>query len=84
MKQVAGNLRLDLAAYRELAGFTQFGSDLDAATQKQLTHGAHMTELLKQARFKPFDVAEQIVTLFAGYEGFIDDLPLSEVLPFRA
>ena len=84
MKQVAGNLRLDLAAYRELAGFTQFGSDLDAATQKQLTHGAHMTELLKQPRFKPFDVAEQIVTLFAGNEGFIDDLPLSEVLPFRA
>lgn len=52
MKQVAGNLRLDLASYQELAGFTQFGSDLDEATQKQLTHGARMTELLKQPRYK--------------------------------
>ena len=83
MKQVAGNLRLDLAAYRELAGFTQFGSDLDAATQRQLTHGARMTELLKQPRFKPFDVTEQIVALFAGNKGFVDDLPVSQVLPFR-
>ena len=70
MKQVAGNLRLDLASYQELAGFTQFGSDLDEATQKQLTHGARMTELLKQPRYKPFEVGEQIVTLFAGNEGF--------------
>ena len=84
MKQVAGNLRLDLASYQELAGFTQFGSDLDAATQRQLTHGARMTELLKQPRFKPFDVAEQIVALFAGNEGFLDDLPISQVLEFRA
>ena len=84
MKQVSGSLRLDLAAYRELAGFTQFGSDLDAATQKQLTHGARMTELLKQPRFKPFDVTEQIVALFAGNKGFVDDLPVSQVLPFRA
>ena len=83
MKQVSGSLRLDLAAYRELAGFTQFGSDLDAATQKQLTHGARMTELLKQPRFKPFDVTEQIVALFAGNKGFVDDLPVSQVLPFR-
>ena len=84
MKQVAGNLRLDLASYQELAGFTQFGSDLDAATQKQLTHGARMTELLKQPRFKPFDVADQVVALFAGNEGFVDDLDLSEVLTFRS
>ena len=83
MKQVSGSLRLDLAAYRELAGFTQFGSDLDPATQKQLTHGARMTELLKQPRFKPFDVTEQIVALFAGNKGFVDDLPVSQVLPFR-
>ena len=84
MKQVAGNLRLDLASYQELAGFTQFGSDLDEATQKQLTHGARMTELLKQPRYKPFEVSEQIVTLFAGNEGFLDDLEIADVLPFRA
>ena len=83
MKQVAGNLRLDLASYQELSGFTQFGSDLDAATQKQLTHGARMTELLKQPRYNPFEVSEQIVALFAGNEGYLDDLPISEVLPFR-
>ena len=84
MKQVAGNLRLDLASYQELAGFTQFGSDLDEATQKQLTHGARMTELLKQPRYKPFEVSEQIVALFAGNEGFLDDLEIADVLPFRA
>lgn len=84
MKQVAGNLRLDLASYQELAGFTQFGSDLDEATQKQLTHGARMTELLKQPRYKPFEVGEQIVALFAGNEGFPDDLEIADVLPFRA
>ena len=84
MKQVAGNLRLDLASYQELAGFTQFGSALDEATQKQLTHGARMTELLKQPRYKPFEVGEQIVTLFAGNEGFLDDLEIADVLPFRA
>ncbi|MDY2778126.1 MAG: F0F1 ATP synthase subunit alpha [Collinsella sp.] len=83
MKQVAGNLRLDLAAYRELAGFTQFGSDLDAATQRQLTHGARMTELLKQPRFKPMPVTSQIAILFAGNKGYIDDLALDEVVPFR-
>ena len=83
MKQVAGNLRLDLASYQELQGFAQFGSDLDATTQKQLTHGSRMTELLKQPRFKPFDVAEQIVALYAGNEGYLDDLPISQVLPFR-
>ena len=84
MKQVAGNLRLDLASYQELAGFTQFGSDLDEATQKQLTHGARMTELLKQSRYKPFEVGEQIAVLFAGNEGFLDDLEIADVLPFRA
>ena len=84
MKQVAGTLRLDLASYQELAGFTQFGSDLDEATQKQLTHGARMTELLKQPRYKPFEVSEQIVALFAGNEGFLDDPEIADVLPFRA
>ena len=70
--------------HRELASFAQFGSDLDEATQKQLTHGARMTELLKQPRYKPFEVGEQIVTLFAGNEGFLDDLEIADVLPFRA
>lgn len=83
MKQVSGSLRLDLAAYRELAGFTQFGSDLDEATRRQLNRGAHMTELLRQRRFYALDVADQIVTLFAGNQGFLDDLEISEVLPFR-
>ena len=83
MKQVAGNLRLDLASYQELQDFAQFGSDLDATTQKQLTHGSRMTELLKQPRFKPFDVAEQTVALYAGNEGYLDDLPVAQVLPFR-
>ena len=83
MKQVAGNLRLDLAAYRELAGFTQFGSDLDAATQRQLTHGARMTELLKQPRFKPMSVNTQVAVLFAGNKGFLDDLDIADVVPFR-
>ena len=83
MKQQAGNLRLDLASYRELAGFTQFGSDLDAATQKQLTHGSRMTELLKQPRFKPMSVADQVLVLFAGNKGYLDDLELADVVPFR-
>ena len=83
MKQVAGNLRLDLAAYRELAAFSQFGSDLDAATKQQLTHGARMTELLKQPRFKPLTVNDQVAVLFAGNEGFLDDMDISQVLPFR-
>lgn len=83
MKQVAGNLRLDLAGYQELQGFTQFGSDLDAATQHQLTHGARMIELLKQSRFRPMPVADQVSVLFAGNKGYLDDLDISEVLPFR-
>ena len=83
MKQQAGNLRLDLASYRELAGFTQFGSDLDATTQKQLTHGARMTELLKQGRFKALDVVDQVAVLYAGNKGYLDDMPLEDVVPFR-
>ena len=83
MKQVAGSLRLDLASYRELQAFTQFGSDLDKATQDQLTRGSHMTELLKQGRYMPMPVAEQVVAIFAGNEGFLDDLPLTSVVRFR-
>ncbi|MEC4273239.1 F0F1 ATP synthase subunit alpha [Adlercreutzia sp. R25] len=83
MKQVAGSLRLDLASYRELQAFTQFGSDLDKATQDQLTRGSHMTELLKQGRYNPMPVAEQVIAIFAGNEGFLDDLPLTSVVRFR-
>ena len=83
MKQVAGSLRLDLASYRELQAFTQFGSDLDKATQDQLTRGSHMTELLKQGRYMPMPVAEQVIAIFAGNEGFLDDLPLTSVGRFR-
>lgn len=83
MKQVAGSLRLDLAAYRELAGFTQFGSDLDDATKRQLNRGSRMTEVLRQRRFCSLDVADQVVALFAGNQGYLDDLEINEVLPFR-
>ena len=83
MKQVAGSLRLDLASYRELQAFTQVGSDLDKATQDQLTRGSHMTELLKQGRYNPMPVAEQVIAIFAGNQGFLDDLPLDAVVRFR-
>ena len=82
MKQVAGSLRLDLASYRELQAFTQFGSDLDKATQDQLTRGSHMTEILKQGRYVPMPVAEQVLVIFAGNEGYLDDLPLADVTRF--
>lgn len=83
MKQVAGTLRLDLAAYREKQSFAQFGSDLDATTQHQLNHGARMMELLKQGRFEALDVADQVIVLFAGKEGILDDLDLEQIIPFR-
>jgi F-type H+-transporting ATPase subunit alpha len=83
MKQVAGSLRLDLAAYRELQAFTQFGSDLDKATQDQLARGARMTELLKQGRYVPMPVEEQVIAIFAGNEGFLDVVPVESVLRFR-
>ncbi|HQE70042.1 MAG TPA: F0F1 ATP synthase subunit alpha, partial [Atopobiaceae bacterium] len=83
MKQVAGTLRLDLASYREKQAFAQFGSDLDAATQHQLNHGAHMTELLKQRRFSALDVADQAIVIYAAKEGYVDDLDLDHVVTFR-
>ena len=83
MKQCAGNLRLDLAAYDELKSFTQFGSDLDKATQDQLTRGARMYELLKQPRYMPMDVADQVIAIFAGVNGYLDDLEVEQVVPFR-
>ena len=83
MKKVAGSLKLIYSQYRELQSFAQFGSDLDKATQDQLTRGSHMTELLKQGRYMPMPVAEQVIAIFAGNEGFLDDLPLTSVVRFR-
>jgi len=84
MKQVAGTLRLDLAQYRELAAFSQFGSELDKATQAQLARGARMVELLKQEQYKPMPVADQVLSLFAGVNGFLDDVPIKKVREFEA
>ena len=83
MKQVAGRLRMDLAQYRELASFAQFGSDLDKATRATLERGAHMTELLKQPQYQPMDAADQVVAIFAAAEGYTDSLPLEAVPRFE-
>lgn len=84
MKQVAGTLRLDLAQYREMAAFAQFGSDLDKATKATLDRGARMTELLKQAQYQPMPTEEQVASIFSAARGFLDDIEVSSVLPFEA
>ncbi len=84
MKQVAGTLRLDLAQYRELAAFAQFGSDLDKATAAALTRGEKMTELLKQNQYSPMNVTDQVVSIFSGANGFLDDIPTEKVLDFES
>jgi F-type H+-transporting ATPase subunit alpha len=84
MKQVAGTLRIDLAQYRELAAFAQFGSDLDKATQAQLARGKRLVEILKQQQFQPMPVELQIVSIFAGTRGFLDSLRVESVQPFEA
>ncbi len=83
MKQVAGTLRLDLAQYREMAAFAQFGSDLDASTKQTLDRGARLTELLKQAQYAPMSQEEQVASLYAATRGHLDDLPVSSVLIFE-
>jgi F-type H+/Na+-transporting ATPase subunit alpha len=83
MKKVAGRLRLDLAQYREMAAFAQFGSELDAATQGQLNRGQRMVEALKQDQYMPLPVERQIVTIFAGTNGYFDSLPVSKVREFE-
>jgi F-type H+/Na+-transporting ATPase subunit alpha len=83
MKQVAGAIKGELAQYRELAAFAQFGSDLDAVTQRQLARGARLTELLKQAQFSPLKVEEQVAVIFAGTQGFLDPLPVAKVGAFE-
>ena len=84
MKQVAGSLKLFLAQYREVAAFAQFGSDLDASTQFLLNRGARLTELLKQAQYKPYPVEEQVIIIFAGVNGFLDKLEVKKVTSFEA
>ncbi|GAB4168473.1 MAG: F0F1 ATP synthase subunit alpha [Wenzhouxiangellaceae bacterium] len=83
IKKLGGGIRLALAQYRELAAFSQFASDLDEATRKQLERGQRITELMKQPQYSPLSVAEMAVALFAGNEGYLDDLPLNQVVPFE-
>jgi F-type H+-transporting ATPase subunit alpha len=83
MKQVAGTIKGELAQYREMAAFAQFGSDLDAATQRLLNRGARLTELLKQPQFSPLRVEEQVAVIFAGVNGYLDKLPVSKVSDFE-
>jgi F-type H+-transporting ATPase subunit alpha len=83
MKQVAGKIKGELAQYREMAAFAQFGSDLDAATQKLLNRGARLTELLKQAQFSPLKMEEQVVSIYSGVNGYLDTLPVNKVKAFE-
>ena len=82
MKKIAGSLKLDLAQYRELAAFTQFGSDLDEGTQKQLNRGEKMVELLKQGQYVPMSVADQVIVIWAGTQGYMDDIPTNSIDKF--
>ena len=79
MKKVAGSIKLELAQYREMAAFAQFGSDLDAATQKLLNRGSKLTALLKQDQYSPMTVAQQVIAVFSGVNGFLDDVDLSKI-----
>jgi len=83
MKQVAGTIKGELAQYREMAAFAQFGSDLDAATQRLLNRGSRLTELLKQPQFSPLQVEEQVAVIFAGVNGYLDKLPVNKVGDFE-
>jgi F-type H+-transporting ATPase subunit alpha len=83
MKEVSGSLRLDLAAFRELEAFAQFGTDLDPASQRQLDRGARMVALLKQGQFVPYDTIDQVISIFAGTKGLLDDVPVAKVLEFE-
>jgi F-type H+-transporting ATPase subunit alpha len=83
MRQVAGTLKLELAQYRELAAFAQFGSDLDKATQAQLNRGKRLVEILKQGQFEPLPFSKQILIIFAGTSGALDDMPVEQVRDFE-
>ena len=84
MKQVAGSIKLELAQYREMAAFAQFSSDLDQATQNLLARGARLTELLKQPQYTPLTIEEQVVTIFAGVNGYTDAIAVNQVTQFEA
>jgi F-type H+-transporting ATPase subunit alpha len=84
MKKVAGSIKLELAQYREMAAFAQFGSDLDAATQRLLNRGARLTELLKQAQYSPMPFEEQVLSIFAGTNGYLDKVPVERVTEYEA
>jgi F-type H+-transporting ATPase subunit alpha len=83
MRQVAGTLRLDLAQYRELAAFAQFGSDLDASTQKQLSRGKRLTEILKQPQYQPLSVEKQVAIVFAATNGYLDPVPVEQLRQYE-
>ena len=83
MKKVAGSIKLELAQYREMAAFAQFGSDLDASTQQLLNRGAKLTELLKQDQYSPMTVAEQVISVFTGVKGYLDDVDLGKIKAFE-
>ena len=83
MKQVAGSIKLELAQYREMAAFAQFASDLDVATQKLLNRGSRLTELLKQSQYSPMPVEDQVISIFAGVKGYLDELPVHDVSRFE-
>jgi F-type H+-transporting ATPase subunit alpha len=84
MKQVAGTIKLELAQFREMEAFSQFASDLDAATQRLLARGSRLTELLKQAQYSPLAVEEQVAVIFAGVRGYLDKVPVNKVTAFEA
>lgn len=83
MKQVCGSLKLELAQYREVAAFAQFGSDLDAATQALLNRGARLTEVLKQPQYAPLPIEKQILVIYAAVNGFCDRMPLDKIAPYE-
>jgi F-type H+-transporting ATPase subunit alpha len=84
MRQVAGSLRIELAQYREMAAFAQFGSDLDAATQKQLARGSRLVEVLKQGQYEPLPVERQILIIYAATNGYVDQLPETAVRRYES
>jgi F-type H+/Na+-transporting ATPase subunit alpha len=84
MKKIAGSLRLDLAAYRELEAFAQLGTELDKATQAQLDRGSRLVELLKQPQYKPMDVEQEVMVIYAGTKGHLDDVPIARIQEFQS
>jgi F-type H+-transporting ATPase subunit alpha len=83
MKKVAGKIKGELAQYREMAAFAQFGSDLDATTQRLLARGSRLTELLKQPQFSPLKIEEQVCVIYAGVNGYLDQLPIAKIRGFE-